>query len=111
VDDGGAVVGIFRPVALNRVIGCATFRSKRFEQFGVGKPPIIIHDAHVYRDVMNRERLTQHEFEAALRAAGVRPSLTYILQLSKITAKSASVVRTKTRLASGVDALGTGYGN
>ena len=66
----GGLISASTLVALNWVIGYATFRNKRFEQFVEGKPQIIIHDGHVYRDVMNRERLTQHELEAALRAAG-----------------------------------------
>jgi hypothetical protein len=66
----GGLLSASTLVALNWVIGYVTFRSKRFEQFVEGKPQIIIHDGHVYRDVMNRERLTQHELEAALRAAG-----------------------------------------
>ena len=66
----GGLISATTLIALNWVIGYATFRSKRLEQFVEGKPQIIIHDGHVYRDVMNRERLTQHELEAALRAAG-----------------------------------------
>src|SRR5262252_1091700 len=66
----GGLISATTLVALNWIIGYATFRNKRFEQFVEGKPQIIIHDGHVYRDVMNRERLTQHELEAALRAAG-----------------------------------------
>src|SRR5215470_3627238 len=66
----GGLISAATLVILNWVIGYATFRSKRLEQFVEGKPQIIIHDGHVYRDVMNRERLTQHELEAALRAAG-----------------------------------------
>jgi uncharacterized membrane protein YcaP (DUF421 family) len=66
----GGLISASTLVALNWIIGYATFRNKRFEQFVEGKPQILIHDGHVYRDVMNRERLTQHELEAALRAAG-----------------------------------------
>ena len=66
----GGLISAATLVALNWVIGYATFRSKRLEQFVEGKPQVIIHDGHVFRDVMNRERLTQHELEAALRAGG-----------------------------------------
>ena len=100
----GGLISASTLVALNWVIGYATFRNKRFEQFVEGKPQIIIHDGHVYRDVMNRERLTQHELEAALRAAGCAAITDVILRFSKTTAKSASVVRQS--LASGVDAPG-----
>ena len=66
----GGLISAVALVGLNWVIGYLTFRSKRLEQFIEGKPQIIIHDGHIYRDVMNRERLTQHELEAALRTAG-----------------------------------------
>src|SRR5689334_10014491 len=66
----GGLISAVALVGLNWVIGYVTFRSKRLEQFIEGKPQIIIHDGHIYRDVMNRERLTQHELEAALRTAG-----------------------------------------
>ena len=65
----GGLISATTLVALNWLIGYATFRNKRLEQFIEGKPQIIIHDGHIYRDVMNRQRLTQHELEAALRAA------------------------------------------
>ena len=31
---------------------------------------MLIHNGHVYRDVMQRDKLTQSELEAALRQAG-----------------------------------------
>ena len=57
-------------VAINWTVGYATYRSKRIEALIEGKPQILIHDGHLYRDIMAREQLTQHELEAALRAAG-----------------------------------------
>ena len=66
----GGLISASALIALNLVLGYATYKNKRLEQFVEGKPQIIIHDGHVYRDVMERERLTQHELEAALRAAG-----------------------------------------
>lgn len=66
----GGLISAVTLVTLNWAIGYATYRNKRIEQFIEGKPQIIIHDGHVYRDIMERERLTQHELEAALRAAG-----------------------------------------
>src|ERR1700741_904089 len=47
----GGLISAATLVALNWVIGYATFKNKRFEQFVEGKPQIIIHDGHVYRDV------------------------------------------------------------
>ncbi len=58
-------------VALNYGIGCATFRSKRIEAIIEGRPQLLIHNGHLYKDVMEQQRLTQHELDAALRRQGV----------------------------------------
>lgn len=57
-------------VAANWAVGFATYRSKRIERLIEGRPQVLIHDGHLYRDVMKSEKLTQHELDAALRAAG-----------------------------------------
>src|ERR1700750_773822 len=61
----GGLISAVALVGLNWGIGYGTLRRKRLEQLIEGKPQIIIHDGHIYRDVMNCERLTQHELEAA----------------------------------------------
>lgn len=58
-------------VALNYGIGYATFRSKRIEAIIEGRPQLLIHNGHLYKDVMKQQRLTQHELDAALRRQGV----------------------------------------
>lgn len=75
----------------NWAIGYATFMSKHFEKFVEGKPPIIIHNGHLYRDAIKRERLT---FEAALQAAGCASVTDVYFAILKITDKSACVART-----------------
>src|SRR5436190_6856699 len=47
----GGLISAVTLVALNWAIGYGTYRNKRIEQFIEGKPQIIIHDGHVYRDV------------------------------------------------------------
>jgi uncharacterized membrane protein YcaP (DUF421 family) len=66
----GGLISASVLVALNWAVGYATYKSKRIERLIEGRPEIIIHDGHVDRDVMQRARLTPHELEAALRAAG-----------------------------------------
>ena len=56
---------------LNYGIGYATFRSKRFEALIEGRPQLLIHNGKLYKDVMKKQRLTQHELDAALRRQGV----------------------------------------
>ena len=58
-------------VGLNYLIGYATYRSKRLEALIEGRPQLLIHNGKLYRDVMEQQRLTQHELDAALRRQGV----------------------------------------
>lgn len=58
-------------VGLNYGIGYATFRSKRLEALIEGRPQLLIHNGKLYQDVMEQQRLTQHELGAALRRQGV----------------------------------------
>ena len=66
----GGVLSAVTLVSINWIVGYATFRSKRLARAIEGKPEVLIHNGHVYRDVMTRERLTQSELDAALRRAG-----------------------------------------
>lgn len=66
----GGLICAVTLVAANWVVGFATYRNKRIEAFIEGRPQVLIHDGHLYRDIMAREKLTQHELDAALRAAG-----------------------------------------
>ena len=66
----GGLISAVTLVLLNVAIGYATFRSKRLEALIEGRPQLLIHNGHVFRDVMAQVQLTQHELEAALRQAG-----------------------------------------
>jgi len=57
-------------VFLNYSVGLATYRSKKLEALVEGRPEVLIHNGRVFTDVMQREKLTHHELNAALRAAG-----------------------------------------
>lgn len=57
-------------VGLNYLVGIATYRSKKFEALIEGRPDVLIHNGKLYTQVMERQRLTQHELNSALRAAG-----------------------------------------
>ena len=65
------IISALTLVMLNYGIGYATFRSKRFEALIEGRPQLLIHNGKLYRDVMEKQRLTQHELDAALRRQGV----------------------------------------
>ena len=65
------IISAITLVGLNYLIGYATYRSKRLEALIEGRPQLLIHNGKLYRDVMEQQRLTQHELDAALRRQGV----------------------------------------
>jgi uncharacterized membrane protein YcaP (DUF421 family) len=66
----GGMISAVTLVALNWLVGYATFKNKKIERFIEGVPHVLIHNGHVYRDVLQREKITQSELDAALRSAG-----------------------------------------
>ena len=66
----GGLISATTLVAVNWLVSYATFRNKRLARAIEGRPQVIIHNGSVYRDVMQREKLTQSELDVALRAAG-----------------------------------------
>src|SRR5438552_12910434 len=71
--DNSLLAGLISAVALvlmNYFVGLATYKSKRVEVLVEGRPEVLIHNGRLFTDVMEREKLTHHELNAALRAAG-----------------------------------------
>ena len=71
--DNSLLAGLISAVALvlmNYFVGLATYKSKRVEALIEGRPEVLIHNGRLFADVMEREKLTHHELNAALRAAG-----------------------------------------
>ncbi len=66
----GGLISATSLIALNYAIGYATFRSKRLEAIIEGRPEVLIHNGHLFEDVMRKAQLTHHELEAALRQSG-----------------------------------------
>ena len=66
----GGMISATTLIGLNYTIGYVTFRSKRMEATIEGRPQVLIHNGKLYRDVMAKAQLTQHELDAALRQAG-----------------------------------------
>ena len=64
------VVSAATLVALNGLVGWATFRSKWLEGIVEGRPRILIHNGRLLDRVLRAERMTHHELMAALRRAG-----------------------------------------
>ncbi len=66
----GGLISAITLVALNAILGFATFRSKRLEDLVEGQPMVLIHNGKLYGETMRRAKLTHHELDAALRQAG-----------------------------------------
>ncbi len=66
----GGLVSVLTLLAINYSIGFATYRSKRLEAIVEGRPQVLIHNGHLFQEVMAKAQLTHHELEAALRQAG-----------------------------------------
>ena len=66
----GGLLSALTLVALNYLVGHATYRSKKLERIIEGKPEILIHNGKLFTDVMARAQLTHHELDSALRQQG-----------------------------------------
>jgi uncharacterized membrane protein YcaP (DUF421 family) len=64
------VVSAATLVALNGLVGWATYRSKWLEGLIEGRPRVLIHNGRLLEGVLRAERMTRHELMAALRRAG-----------------------------------------
>ena len=72
--DNSLIGGFISAIALvgaNYTLSYVTYRSKRVAALVEGRPQVLIHNGHLFTEVMRKEKLTQHELDAALRAAGV----------------------------------------
>lgn len=67
----GGFISAISLVAANYTISYVTYRSKRIAALVEGRPQVLIHNGHLYAEVMRKEKVTQHELDAALRAAGI----------------------------------------
>jgi uncharacterized membrane protein YcaP (DUF421 family) len=66
----GGMISASTLIVLNGIVARLTWRSKAIESLVEGRPEILIHNGKLFTEVMEREKLTHHELNAALRAAG-----------------------------------------
>jgi uncharacterized membrane protein YcaP (DUF421 family) len=67
----GGVISATTLIVANGVVGRLAFKSKTLERLIEGRPQILIHNGKLFTEVMDREKLTHHELNAALRTAGI----------------------------------------
>jgi uncharacterized membrane protein YcaP (DUF421 family) len=66
----GGLISAATLIAVNWLVGLATYRSKRLEAIIEGRPQVLIHNGKLFEEVLERSKLTRHELNAALRQAG-----------------------------------------
>src|SRR5215475_13223239 len=66
----GGIISATTLVVLNGLVGRLTYNSKKLEKLIEGRPEILIHNGKLYPEILAREKLTHHELNSALRAAG-----------------------------------------
>ena len=66
----GGLISATTLIGLNFLVATATYRSRRLEAIIEGRPQVLIHNGKLFKDVLARARLTQHELHAALRESG-----------------------------------------
>lgn len=66
----GGVISAVTLIGLNYLVGLATYKSKKVEALIEGRPEVLIHNGVLFTQVLDRQKLTHHELNSALRAAG-----------------------------------------
>jgi uncharacterized membrane protein YcaP (DUF421 family) len=66
----GGLISAAALVAINYLVGLATYKNKKLEVLIEGKPELLIHNGQLYENAMEQQQLTHHELNAAIRAAG-----------------------------------------
>ena len=67
---GGCITAITL-ILLNWAVGYLTYRSKFLEGIIEGRPIRLVHDGHIDERNLHKVRMTVHELNASLRAAGI----------------------------------------
>ena len=66
----GGLISAATLITINGIVSRITHKSKTLERIIEGRPELLIHNGKLFNEVMEREKLTHHELNAALRAAG-----------------------------------------
>ncbi|HEX5538602.1 MAG TPA: YetF domain-containing protein [Methylophilaceae bacterium] len=66
----GGLIAVFTLIGVNYVMGVATTKNKRLEKMMEGRPQVLIHEGHLFEDVIRTEKLTRKELDSALRQEG-----------------------------------------
>jgi uncharacterized membrane protein YcaP (DUF421 family) len=71
----GAFIGVITVLVLNWLFVETSYRFKKARRMLEGEPVLLVHNGKVYRDRLERERLTMDELLAAIRENGLSDPL------------------------------------
>jgi len=66
----GGLISALTLLVLNYIVGWITFKSKKASAWVEGQPEVLVHNGRIFQQVLDREKLTRHELETAMRQAG-----------------------------------------
>ncbi len=66
----GGLISAVTLLLLNFLVGRLTYKNRVLAGLIEGKPEIIIHDGHVYENILKAEKISHDDLESALRRAG-----------------------------------------
>ncbi|MDB6129762.1 MAG: hypothetical protein JWM04_869 [Verrucomicrobiales bacterium] len=66
----GGLISATTLIVCNALLSRLTYSNKKLELIVEGRPDILIHNGVLFEDILKKEKLTHHELNAALRAAG-----------------------------------------
>lgn len=68
---GGGMIGAVVILALNYLVVELTYRFKPMRRIMAGEPTLLVHNGKIFRERMEKERISMNDLEAALRKSGV----------------------------------------
>jgi uncharacterized membrane protein YcaP (DUF421 family) len=68
---GGGLLGAVTILGLNYLVVFLAYRVKPLRRLMGGEPTLLVHNGKVFKERMERERITMQDLEAALRKSGV----------------------------------------
>ena len=66
----GGLISAASLLVLNFIIGKLTYKNKWLAGIVEGRPEIIIHNGHLYKNILQAERISYDDLESALRRSG-----------------------------------------
>ncbi|MEI6093020.1 MAG: YetF domain-containing protein [bacterium] len=66
----GGLISAATLLTLNYIVGYIAYKNKKLASVIEGKPEVIIHNGHLFKNILKSERITYNDLESAIRRAG-----------------------------------------